>query len=105
MNNWYQLKLLLSHASGFSMDSLHVLLGPLGMLFFAWALGQSVARWTPWLLVLGLEFINEVHDLSVEHWPDPGQQYGEGLKDLILTMILPTLLLWLARHRPWLFSR
>jgi hypothetical protein len=105
MTSWYQFKLLLQHASGFSMDSLHVALGPLLLLLFAWLLGSSVARWTPWLLVLALEVLNELHDLSVERWRDPGQQYGEGLKDILLTMVVPTTMLWLARHRPWLFHR
>ena len=105
MSDWYQFKLLLTHASGFSMDSLHIVLGPAGMLGFAWLLGTSIARWTPWLLVFALEVLNEVHDLRVEQWPNPGQQYGEGLKDILLTMVLPTLLLLLARHRPWLFAR
>ena len=29
---------------------------------------------------------NEAVDLWVERWPDPGQPYGEGVKDLLLTM-------------------
>ena len=100
MTGWYQFKLVRSHASSFSMDSLHVALAPVGMLVFAWLLGTSIARWTPWLLVLGLELLNEAYDLWYERWPDPGQQYGAGLKDVLLTMALPTLLLLLARHRP-----
>jgi hypothetical protein len=38
-------------------------------------------------------------------WPDPGQQYGEGLKDLALTMFVPTLLLAAVRLRPDLFRQ
>ena len=87
------------------MDSLHLALGLIAMLVFAWLLRTSVTRWTPWLLVFGLELLNEAYDLWVEQWPSPSQQYGEGLKDLVLTMALPTLLMLLARHRPWLFSR
>ena len=46
---------------------------------------------------------NEAADLWNEHWPDAGQQYGEGAKDIALTMFVPTLLMIAARLRPDLF--
>jgi hypothetical protein len=42
-------------------------------------------------------------DLWIEQWPDPGQQYGEGAKDLLLTMAVPTMTMLAARARPDLF--
>jgi hypothetical protein len=42
-------------------------------------------------------------DLWLEQWPDPGQQYGEGAKDLLLTMAVPTIIMLAARSRPDLF--
>ena len=54
-----------------------------------------------WLLAAILW--NEAVDLWVERWPDPGMQYGEGAKDVLLTMALPTILIWAARWRPDLF--
>jgi hypothetical protein len=104
MSGRYQFKLLISHASGFSMDALHVVAGVLLQLGVAWLTRSTVGRWRPWLVVLALELINEGHDLWVEQWPVPGQQYGEGLKDIILTMALPTLLLIVARRRPGLLQ-
>lgn len=46
---------------------------------------------------------NEATDLWNEQWPQPGQQYGEGAKDLMLTMLVPTLMMIAARARPDLF--
>ena len=86
------------------MDSLHVLAGVMLQLAAARVMRTSVADFRPWLLVLGLELANEAYDLLVEHWPDPGMQWGEGLKDVLLTMFLPTILLLVARHRSGLLA-
>jgi hypothetical protein len=55
--------------------------------------------------MLALILWNETVDLWVEQWPDPGMQYGEGAKDVLLTMIVPTVLLFAVRIRPDLFRR
>ena len=99
---WYQIKLFIEHASGVSMDAWHILLGFLLFLGAALALKRSVADPLPWLVVLLLEIGNEAYDLYVELWPDPGSQIGEGFKDILLTMSLPTLLLVVARLKPGL---
>jgi hypothetical protein len=101
---WYQFKLLLEHASGISMDALHVLVGIGLQLSFAIIFKTSLKSWRPWLFVLLLLLANEAGDLWVERWPEPGMQYGEGLKDVILTMVVPTILMILARLRPGLFG-
>ena len=82
------------------MDSLHVIVGVVLQLFVASLTRRGLADWRPWSVVLALEVANEINDLWVERWPDPGQQYGEGMKDLLLTMLLPTVLLLVARYRP-----
>jgi hypothetical protein len=102
---WYQFKLFLEHASGISMDALHVLVGFLIFLLSAQLLKRSVESPLPWLALLTLELGNEAYDLHVELWPDPGSQLGEGVKDIMLTMALPTLVLLLARWRPALLRR
>lgn len=86
------------------MDALHVLVGVVVQLGTAWLLRASVASWKPWLVLLALEMLNEALDLWVERWPHAGMQWGEGVKDMLLTMALPTLLLLAARLRPALFS-
>ncbi|MCW3797071.1 hypothetical protein OMW55_04530 [Sphingomonas sp. BN140010] len=80
------------------MDSLHVIAGVLLQLVVAAILRTDVADRRPWLLAFGLELANEANDLVVERWPDPGMQWGEGAKDVLLTMLLPTLLLLLSRR-------
>ncbi|MCL6740399.1 hypothetical protein LZ518_04550 [Sphingomonas sp. RB56-2] len=103
-SSWYQLKLFVEHASGISMDALHVLAGVAILLLAARVLRQSLANILPWFATLILEIGNEIYDLSVEIWPDPGMQLGEGAKDIILTMALPTLLLLAARLSPNLLT-
>jgi diacylglycerol kinase len=99
-DDWYQVKLFLERASGFSMDALHVIVGVLLQLAIAALFRTSVARLLPLLAVLALELVNEASDFRVEIWPQPGMQLGESAKDIILTMVLPTLIFLVARYRP-----
>ena len=100
---WYQVKLFIEHASGMSMDALHVVVGFILFLLAARLLKTGIASPLPWLALLVLELFNEGYDLRVELWPNLGTQLGEGAKDILLTMALPTLLLVTARFLPqWL---
>lgn len=101
---WLQIKGLVEHASGWPMDTLHVIGGVVLQLAAALLLRRSLADWRPWAVVLLLELANEGYDLWVEQWPSLSMQLGEGLRDLVGTMILPTLLLVVARRRPALLS-
>jgi hypothetical protein len=100
---WYQVKLFIEHASGISMDALHILVGFALFLAAARLLKTGIASPLPWLALLTLELINEAYDLRIELWPNLVTQLGEGAKDILLTMALPSLLLITARFRPrWL---
>lgn len=101
---WYETKLFIEHAVSFSNDSLHVLAGVLILLLAAIVLRRPISSWQPWLVVAVLLLANEAADLAIERWPDPGMQYGEGARDVLLTMFLPTLLLFAARWAPQLFQ-
>lgn len=103
MNSWYQWKLFIEHSLSISHDSLHVIVGVLLWLALGLLFRRPVTSWRPWLWLFAAILWNEAVDLWVERWPDPGQQYGEGAKDVLLTMMLPTILLWAARSRPDLF--
>jgi predicted Na+-dependent transporter len=96
---WYQVKLFVQHATGWSMDALHVVLGVLLQLLVAGLLKSSVSRVLPLAAVLAAAVLNEWSDLALEQWPDAGIQYGESVKDIILTMLLPVMLHLLARRR------
>ena len=101
---WYQVKLFAMHVSGVSMDALHILVGSVLLILAAIVTRTTLASPRPWLIVLVLELANEANDLIVERWPEPAMQYGEGAKDLLLTMLMPTLLLILVRLCPGLFA-
>ena len=102
--DWYQLKLFVQHASGISMDALHVLAGVALQLLIAWLFRSSLARPMPLLAVLAFALLNEANDFRVEIWPDPGMQFGEAAKDVVLTMAVPTVLFLVARLRPKLLA-
>jgi len=98
--HWYVLKTFLEHSLAFSDDVLHTLAGVLLQLLFAAMLRSTIAKCWPWTIVFVLELANEASDLRFERWPDLAMQLGEGAKDVILTMALPTLLLIVARRFP-----
>jgi hypothetical protein len=102
--NWFEIKELVRHSTSWPMDTLHVMGGVVLQLLAAALLRTSLASRWPWLIVLVLELANEAYDLQVERWPSFGMQLGEGLRDIVGTMLLPTLLWWIARARPRLLS-
>jgi 4-hydroxybenzoate polyprenyltransferase len=103
MASWHQGKLFIEHAVRISHDTLHLIFGVLIWLVVALVSRRPLTSWTPWLWALAFILWNEASDLWNEHWPDAGQQYGEGAKDIALTMFVPTLLMMAARFRPDLF--
>ncbi len=102
--DWYQVKLFIQHATGFSMDALHVIAGVILLFAIATLLRTTVARPQPLLILLIIELANEASDFAVDIWPQIAIQAGEAVKDLILTMVVPTLIFLAARYRPPLFG-
>jgi hypothetical protein len=100
---WKDSKELVEHSISFSPDSLHVLTGVVILLGTARILRRSIGAWAPWLVVLFLACVIEVIDIAIDQWPQRGMQYGESVRDIVLTMFLPTLLLFAARAMPQLF--
>lgn len=103
-DHWGQAKFFFESVLGIDNDLSHVIAGPVVQFLAALILRQSVQRMAPWLVVLALELFNEWHDLVSETWPVRSMQYGEGLKDIILTMTIPTLVLLLTRNYPHWFG-
>lgn len=102
---WYKAKMFIEHAGIVTSDALHVLVGVGLWVLAALALRRRLTNWLPWLVVLAAVLFNEAVDLSVEQWPDAAMQYGESAKDVLLTLLLPSLLMAAARERPDLFGR
>ncbi|MFL6721469.1 MAG: hypothetical protein ACJ8FT_06665 [Sphingomonas sp.] len=103
MTSWHQGKLFIEHSLTISHDSLHIIVGVLLWLVFGLLLRRPLTVGRPWLCLFAVILWNETVDLWIEQWPDPGQQYGEGAKDLLLTMAVPTIIMVAARMRPDLF--
>jgi hypothetical protein len=104
MTSWHQWKLFIEHAVSIGHDALHVIVGATLWLAIALVIRRPVTNWRPWLWTFAVIMWNEVVDLWTERWPNPGHQYGEGAKDLLLTMFVPTLIMFAARVRPSLFQ-
>ena len=105
MISWHQVKLFVEHSVAISHGTLHVILGVFIWLALALFMRRPITSWYPWLWLFVIILWNETVDLWIEQWPDPGQQYGEGFKDLMLTMLVPTIIMFAARTRPDLFRR
>lgn len=93
-----QLKTDLSEFIGLSKDALHVHLGLVVMLVAMVVFRKSPASIVPWLAVLAVELVNEA--LDVFHWHDGHLDFSAwgGLKDVVNTMLWPTVILLLARY-------
>lgn len=107
MMSWHQGKLLIEHSFAFSHDSMHIVVGVMVWLLAAMLTRRPITAWQPWLWAFAVILWNETVDLVTERWAlsDRGWQYGEGLKDLTLTMVVPTILMIAARARPDLFRQ
>lgn len=102
--DWYLIKMEVVRATGLDMDALHVHVGVLAQLLTAAVLRVRLSSPWPWLLVLLAAGANEWFDLAYEIWPTREQQYAESIKDVWNTMLLPTVLLALARWAPGLLT-
>lgn len=98
--DWHVFKEWLEQASGLDMDALHVHAGVLLQILAALLLRRPLRSPLPWLAVLAAIFANEVYDYRYEVWPDRGVQLAEGARDTWNTMLLPTLILLVARFYP-----
>jgi len=103
MMSWHQGKLFIEHIVTIGHDTLHIMVGAMLWLILAMLMRRPITNWQPWGWTLAVIAWNETVDLWNEQWPDAGQQFGEGAKDIMVTMFVPTLILLAARARPDLF--
>ena len=103
--DWMGLKGLAADLS-VEKDALHIYAAFAVQAGAAALLRTSLARWLPWFVVLAVELANEWMDVwfgeeaHIQQWQLDGARH-----DLINTMILPTVILLLARYAPGLFRR
>ena len=98
------MKSWVAESTGLNMDALHVHAGVLAQLGLALVLRRSIASPWPWLILLAVQLANEWWDLTYEIWPTRDQQWSESIRDTWNTMLLPTLLLLVARFAPRLVT-
>jgi diacylglycerol kinase len=102
--SWHDLKTFFERSTAINHDTLHLLAGTLIWLCCAIILRRSLKSWLPLIVVLVIIMINESVDLWVEIWPEKARQFGEGAKDLLMTMSVPAALFVVLRLFPWLGS-
>ena len=100
--NWYDAKMLIERAGAISTDALHVIAGVLVQVLIATLVRRPLSSWLPWLAVLAAILFNEAVDFWVERWPSLTMQLTESAKDLVLTLLLPTVLMLALRASPTL---
>lgn len=98
--NWVEAKAFAERSLGVSNDALHVIAGVLLQLCLAAIWRGSLSRVWPVTVVLALQLANEAIDLTSDRWPSLGKQLGESAKDTGLTILLPIMLMAIARFWP-----
>lgn len=102
--DWRAVKLVIEEMAGISQDALHVLLGFVAHLGVAAVLRRGLASPWPWAAVLVLALLNEYYDLTTEgYWHKP--MWPGSVKDVLLTVLIPSILLVMARWTPRLLVR
>lgn len=105
---WFEIKNWLELVTGLDRDSLHIYAAVGVQLVVALFVRRSVASIWPWLAVISVAFGNEYLDYQ-RAGDDPGilrLASEEAWRDIWNTMLLPTVLLLIARFWPqWLVGK
>ncbi len=100
--DWQQIKEAIAYYTDLERDALHIYAALLVQVGGALVLRRRLSHWMPWAAVLlfavGNEWLDTYGDDRAEPW-----ELDAALHDLWNTMLLPTLLLLLARFAPKLF--
>jgi hypothetical protein len=101
--DWKVVKDMIAASTGLERDALHIYAALLVQVGTALVARKRIGHWLPWAMVLllavGNEWLDTYGDGLVEQW-----EVDASLHDLWNTMLLPTLLLLLARFAPRLFA-
>jgi hypothetical protein len=87
----------------FSQEAIHVVAAVVILFVAAAALRKPVSSLWPWMVLLLLASLNALGGLGMGQGPQPGVDYGEAARDLLLTMAVPTFLMLSVRWAPGLF--
>lgn|GEM_PF-1698408 len=98
--DWLAVKASIADVTDLSRDALHLLSGLLGQLALVLIARSWLGALWPWLLILIAAGANEWWDLTSAIWPgeDRARQWYESAKDMVTTMLLPTLMIVVSRY-------
>jgi hypothetical protein len=103
--DWYSIKIAVVEQTDLSRDALHIFAGVAGQILVALVIRRGLGHFMPWLAVLAAELVNEYFDLTEgDVWGDTPMWPGT-VRDIFVTMAIPTLLLFLVRYAPGMFAR
>ncbi len=105
---WFELKNWLELSTGLDRDSLHIYAGVGVQLAGAFLFRRSLASPIPWIFVAAVALVNEYYDYAQIPGTSPGPHiyYDEAVRDIWSTLLLPSVLLVIARFRPnWLTGK
>ena len=95
--HWQDTKTALVDHANLSRDALHVYIALMIYLGSCWLFKWHPRSWKPWLLVLLFQTVNEVFDMRVSFEDDGVIWVWGNIKDMVNTMVAPTMLLFAAR--------
>lgn len=103
---WFEIKNWLELSTGLDRDSLHIYAGVAVHLAVAVIFRRSLANPIPWLFVVIVALANEYHDYSrIPVTMNASQEtYDEAVRDIWNTLLLPSVLLVVARFYPNLLT-
>ena len=101
---WQATKDLIEVSTGLAQDALHVYAAVLIQLTVAAVSRRGLRSPLPWLAVLALALVNEWSDITEDHLFEDWEREA-ALHDLWNTMVMPTVLLLVARFAPGLVNR
>lgn len=96
--NWQDTKTALVDHAHLERDALHVYAALMIFLGACWLFRWKATSIKPWLLVLLIQTMNELFDMWGSYEDDGVIWIWGNIKDMINTMILPTLLILAARY-------
>lgn len=105
---WFEFKNWLELSTGLDRDSLHIYAGVGVQLAVSFVIRRSLASPIPWLFVAAVALANEYYDHAFVPVTLYGHQeiFDETVRDIWNTLLLPSVLLLIAKFRPiWLTGK
>lgn len=95
----------LAHSFGFGPNAVHVILAVLVQLLLCALMRTPVSSLWPWIAIEMLVLARTIVTFEPAAWADHDVGYYTNLIGLALSLLLPTMLMLLARYFPRLFER